>query len=167
MTVGGAKSRRTSGFEDAPTPSAFAPLRPFLKSNETDLSRGFENLSAELARLDSQVRLDVEVLEGSDTHAWVLECGLGRSLVRPRPRAGKTKKPNVRVVVRHETWLQIAQGKLDVAADRPGEAQSVRSLHHRQAAGGWGHRARQARRSAPERSECAVRVTLLRGLRHG
>ena len=111
MTEGGAKSRRTSGF-DAPTPSAFAPLRPFLKSNETDLSRGLENLSAELARLDSQVRLDVEVLEGSDTHAWVLECGLCRSLVRPRPRARNKKKPNVRVVVRHETWLQIAQGKL-------------------------------------------------------
>ena len=31
--------------------------------------------------------------------------------VRPRPRAGK-KKPDIRVVVRHETWLQIAQGKL-------------------------------------------------------
>lgn len=112
MTEGGAKSRRTSGFDDAPTPSAFAPLRPFLKSNETDLFRGLENLSAELARLDSQVRLDVEVLEGSDTHAWVLECGLGRSLVRPRPRAEKKKKPHVRVMVRHETWLQIARGKL-------------------------------------------------------
>lgn len=111
MTEGGAKSRRTSGFDDAPTPSAFAPLRPFMKPNETDLSRGLENLSAELARLDSQVRLDMEVLEGSDTHTWVLECGLGRSLVRPGPRAGK-KKPHVRVVVRHETWLQIAQGKL-------------------------------------------------------
>jgi SCP-2 sterol transfer family len=111
MTEGGAKSRRASGIDDAPTPSAFAPLRPFLKSNETDLSRGLENLSAELARLDSQVRLDVEVLEGSDTHAWVLECGRGRPLVRPRPRAEK-KKPNVRVVVRHEVWLQIAQGKL-------------------------------------------------------
>jgi SCP-2 sterol transfer family len=111
MTEGGAKSRRTLGFDDAPTPSAFAPLRPFLKSNETDLSRGLENLSAELARLDSRVRLDVEVLEGPDTHAWVLECGLGRSLVRPRAEE-KKKKPNVRVVVRHETWLQIAQGKL-------------------------------------------------------
>jgi hypothetical protein len=112
MTDGGAKSRRTSGVDDAPTPSAFAPLRPFLKSKETDLSRGVENLSAELARLDSQVRLDVEVLEGSAAHAWVLECGRGRSSVRPRPRAGTGKKPNVRVVVRHETWLQIAQGKL-------------------------------------------------------
>jgi hypothetical protein len=58
LTSEGAKSRRTSGFDDAPTPSAFAPLRPFLKSKETDLSRGLENLSAELARLDSQVRLE-------------------------------------------------------------------------------------------------------------
>ena len=88
-------------------------MRPFLESNETDLSRGVESLSAELARLDSEVRLDVEVLEGAETHAWVLECGLGRSSVRPRPRdEEKTRKPDVRVVVRHETWLQIAQGKL-------------------------------------------------------
>ena len=109
MTEGG-KPHRASMVE-APAPSVFAPLRPFLKSGETDLSKSVERLTTQLADFDSRVRLDVKVLEGSNTHAWELACGQSRSAARRR--AGRSKKPDVRLVVRHDAWLQIAQGKLN------------------------------------------------------
>jgi putative sterol carrier protein len=109
MTQGG-KPHRGSMVE-SPAPSAFAPLRPFLTSGDTDLSRSVERLSTELADFDSRVSLDVKVLEGSNTHAWELTCGQNRSAAQRRARKGK--KSNVRVVARQDAWLQIAQGKLN------------------------------------------------------
>lgn len=108
--TGGGKPHRAS-MVDTPAPSAFAPLRPFLKSGDTNLSRSVEKLSAELADFASQVLLDVKVLEGSNTHAWELSCGQKRSAAK-RP-ARRSKKSSVRLVVRQDAWLQIAQGKLN------------------------------------------------------
>jgi hypothetical protein len=110
MTDGGKPHRTT---EVAPAaPIAFAPLRALLKSNETDLKRSREKLSAELADFDTPVRLQVRVLEGSSTHDWELECGRGRSAAS-RSSTRKAARAVVRVVVRHDTWLQIARGKLN------------------------------------------------------
>ena len=107
MTQGG-KPHRTS-IAEPPAPSSFAPLRPFLKSGDTDLSKSVERLTTQLADFDSQLRLDVKVLEGSNTHAWELACGQRRSAARAR----RTRKPDVRIVVRQDAWLEIAQGKLN------------------------------------------------------
>ncbi|HWM29552.1 MAG TPA: SCP2 sterol-binding domain-containing protein [Woeseiaceae bacterium] len=109
MTQGG-KPHRAS-MVDAPVPSTFAALRPFLKSGDTDLTKSVEKLSTELADFDSRVNLNVKVLEGSNTHAWELACGPSGSATRRR--AGRSRKPDVRLVVRHDAWLQIAQGKLN------------------------------------------------------
>jgi len=109
MTQGG-KPHRTSIVEP-PAPSAFAPLRPFLKSGDTDLSKSVEKLSAELADFDSPLRLDVKVLEGSNTHDWELIGGQSRSAAHRRAR--RSRKSDVRIVVRQDAWLEIAQGKLN------------------------------------------------------
>ena len=107
MTDGG-KPHRTTTLQEA-VPTAFAPLRALLKSDETDLTQSLQRLSAELASFDAPMRLQVQVLEGSSTHDWELECGRDRASPS-RPRANAT---DVRVVVRRDTWLQIAQGKLN------------------------------------------------------
>ena len=104
----GTKPRRASTVE-TPAPSAFAPLRPFLRAGNADVSKSFEELSAELVNFDSRVCLDVKVLEGSSTHTCEVACGQDRSAKR---RSERRKKPDVRVVVRHDAWLQIARGQL-------------------------------------------------------
>jgi hypothetical protein len=109
MTDGG-KPHRTTELA-AVAPIAFAPLRALLKSDDTDLTRSREKLSAELAGFDTPVRLQVQVLEGPSTHDWELECGRGRST--GSRRSAKKAVADVRVVVRHDTWLQIAHGKLN------------------------------------------------------
>jgi len=104
----GTKPRRASRAE-TPAPSAFAPLRPLLRSGNTDLSKSVDKLSAELSDFGSRVRLDVNVLEGSNTHAWEVACGQNRA---PARRTERRRKPDVRVVMRQDAWLQIAQGQL-------------------------------------------------------
>ena len=107
MTDGGKPHRTTTLPAAAPT--AFAPLRALLKSDETDLTQSLQNLSAELASFDAPIRLQVQVLEGSSTHDWELECGRDRVSASRR----LANEADVRVVVRHDTWLQIAHGKLN------------------------------------------------------
>jgi putative sterol carrier protein len=107
MTDGG-KPHRTTRLATA-APTEFAPLRALLKSDETDLTQSLQKLSAELAGFDAPMRLQVQVLEGSSTHDWELECGRAR-ISASRDSA---KEADVRVVVRHDTWLQIAHGKLN------------------------------------------------------
>ena len=108
MTQGG-KPHRASVAE-IPAPPAFAPLRPFLGSGDTDLATSVDSLSTALGDFDSRVRLDIKVLDGSDTHAWEVACGPPTSTAR---RARRSKKPDVRIVVRHDIWLQIAHGELN------------------------------------------------------
>ena len=110
MTQGG-KPCRASTVE-TPTPSAFVPLRPFLKSNETDLSRGLENLSggARPPRLPGAPR------RGSAR-------GLGHPSLGPRMRArpfvGAPPPPRWK---EEEAQRPGGGASRDVAADRPGEA---------------------------------------------
>ena len=107
MTDGGKPHRTTE--PTAAAPKAFAPLRALLKSDETDLTQSVQKLSAELAGFDAPIRLQVQVLEGSSTHDWELECGRDRVSASRHP----AKDADVRVVVRRDTWLQIAHGKLN------------------------------------------------------
>src|SRR5688500_12073209 len=107
MTDGGKPHRRTKLTAAAPT--AFAPLRALLKPDETDLTQSFQKLSAELAGFKDSMRLQVQVLEGSSTHDWELECGQNGVSAS---RHSAQEAADVRVVVRHDTWLQIARGKL-------------------------------------------------------
>jgi hypothetical protein len=106
MTDGG-KPHRTTTLAAAPT--AFAPLRALLKSDETDLTQSLQRLSAELASFDAPMCLRVQVLEGSSTHDWELERGRDRATASRH----SANEADVRVVVRHDTWLQIAHGKLN------------------------------------------------------
>jgi SCP-2 sterol transfer family len=107
MTDGGKPHRKAKLGAAAPT--GFAPLRALLKSDETDLTQSLQQLSAELASFDAPMLLQVQVLEGSSTHDWELECGRDRVSASRR----SANEVDVRVVVRHDTWLQIAHGKLN------------------------------------------------------
>lgn len=103
---GGKKIRPAPG--DVQT-SPFAPLRPFMQSQEQDVDDGLRKLSAALDDFDMPVRLHVEVLDGSEVQRWNIEGGRGRSSV---DRGAAESKADIRVVVRRETWLRIAQGTL-------------------------------------------------------
>ena len=152
MTDGGKPHRTTTLPAAAPT--AFAPLRAFLKSGETDLTQSLQRLSAELAGFDAphaSRRCRCSRVRARTTGSWSAVAS-GSSASRRRANA-----TDVRVVVRHDTWLQIAQGKLN-----PFDAFISGKLR---VGGDIG--IRQAARAALERSERALRFSVLRGLRHG
>lgn len=106
MTEGGKKHRDTA---IALAPSAFAPLTPLLKPEEHDLDEGMRKLSNALRQFGAEVSLRIEVIDGSDVHCWEVESGAGRAAVHRR----QPERADVRLVLRRETWLRIAQGSLN------------------------------------------------------
>lgn len=104
MTQGG-KPRRDAVTE-VPQPSGFAPLRSFAATHVEDLDAGMRNLSAELAGLDVPLQLTIELLDGGEVRHWDFKCG------RYGAKSAKGAA-NVRVVMKRETWLRIAQGLLN------------------------------------------------------
>lgn len=104
MTEGGKKHRETG-----PAPSPFAPLMPLIAPDESDLAEGMHKLSAALSRLDEELSLHVEVLDGASVHRWEIASGRGKAAARE----GAPERPDVKVVLRRETWLRIAQGSLN------------------------------------------------------
>lgn len=104
MTEGGKKHRETG-----PAPSAFAPLTPLIGPDETDLAEGMHKLSVALSRLDKELSLHVEVLDGSSVHRWEIAFGRGKAAARE----GAPPRADVKVVLRRETWQRIAEGSLN------------------------------------------------------
>jgi hypothetical protein len=106
MTQGGKQIRTAVG--DRP-PSPFAPLRPLLKSHEQNAADGLRKFAAALAGLGARVRLHVQLLDGEAVEHWSIEGGTGR---KPTAHRRTPKQADVRLVMRHTTWLAIAQGRL-------------------------------------------------------
>jgi hypothetical protein len=88
--------------------SPFAPLRPLLQPDERDAAEGLHKLSAALRGFDKPISLYVRMLDGSAVEHWTIESG-GR---KPSVQRRAPKTADVMIVLRQETWLQIAQGRL-------------------------------------------------------
>ena len=98
------------GREVGPS-SPFACLKP-LASDRDDAAKGLEMLNRALADYPRPVRLHVRLISGGDEDEsiehWEVQAGSKKSkALRKEP-----KDADVILVMRPETWKQIAQGRL-------------------------------------------------------
>ena len=105
MTWQGGKLRR-EGSETLP----FARLRS-LAGPEDDAAKSVEKLTNALTGLGKPVRLHIRLVSGTDgeiVEHWDVQGGSKGG----KAKKGEPKKADVVVVMRPETWAQIAQGQL-------------------------------------------------------
>jgi hypothetical protein len=91
--------------------SAFAPLKP-LATGVDDSAKALRALSKALAGYEGHVRLHMRLVSGDDGQAiehWDIQGGAKGAAKAERKQP---KQADVIVVMRQETWMQIAQGKL-------------------------------------------------------
>lgn len=88
-------------------PAPFAPLRPLLAGHQQDDDESLHKLAHALRDYDSTVRIHIRLLHDDKAEDWEVQGGRAARAARRQP-----KKADVLVVVRRETWLQIAHGRL-------------------------------------------------------
>lgn len=89
-------------------PTPFAPLQPLLAGHQEDPEEGFQKLAHALRDYESPVRIHVRLLHDDRVEHWEVQGGSAA----PAARRHEPKKADVLLVVRRETWVQIAQGRL-------------------------------------------------------
>jgi hypothetical protein len=105
MTWQGGKAVRP----DAPS-SPFAPLRP-LEADGDEPAQGIEKLGRALRDYPTPLRVEVRLVSGGQDKAtayWEIVAGSGSV----KAKREESKDADVIVVMRAETWQQIAQGAL-------------------------------------------------------
>ena len=105
MTWQGGKLRRVEGGR-----LPFARLRRFA-GQQDDAAKSLEQLAKALSGLGTLVRMHIQLVSGTDGETvehWEVHGGskVGKA------KKGKPKDADVVVVMRPETWAQIAQGQL-------------------------------------------------------
>jgi len=108
MTLGG-KIRR----EDSPgaTESPFARLTPLVNEQTDDAGGSLTKLAEALAGFATRARIHLRLLDDEDVEKvdhWDVEAGSSKGTARRR----EPKSADVVVVLRRDTWLQIAQGRI-------------------------------------------------------
>jgi hypothetical protein len=106
MTWQGGKTRRE---EVAPT-TPFAPLKA-IAGERDDPAKGLRGLGRALSDYSRPLSLHIRLVAGEDDESvehWEVQAGAKN----PRARQKEPKNPDVIVVMRPETWLQIARGQL-------------------------------------------------------
>lgn len=105
MTEGGKRIRATVGDKPA---SPFTRLRPLLQPHEQDAADGVRKLADALHGLGDSVRLHLRMLEDETVDHWEVEGGTRKSAAHQRAPGSA----DVVLIVRRETWLQMAHGRL-------------------------------------------------------
>jgi putative sterol carrier protein len=93
------------------THATFARLRPLASSQKRDDATSFKNLSQALRDYGSHVHLHIRLVSGSDGEKvahWDVEGGTSKATAH----RGRPKDADVHIVMRPETWAQIASGQL-------------------------------------------------------
>jgi SCP-2 sterol transfer family len=89
----------------------FARLRPLASALKSDHADSFKGLSHALRDFGSKVRLHIRLVSGDDGEKvahWEVEGGTPKATAR----RGRPKTADVHIVMRPETWTQIASGQL-------------------------------------------------------
>ena len=108
---GGKKPKEETSTVTPAAALAFARLRPLVAAQKADVAGSLKSLSKALSNFGSSVRIHIHLGEGADGEKvdhWDVEGGSAKATARN----GKPKKADVHVVMRPETWMQIAQGRL-------------------------------------------------------
>jgi putative sterol carrier protein len=105
MTQGGKPIRSTL----PPKTSPFAPLKPLAKGRaRVDVEASLSKLSQSLRSFEKPLRIHVQLIDGDRTEDWEVAAGSKKDSVR----RARPKTADVRVVLRKDTWTQIAGGRL-------------------------------------------------------
>ena len=109
MTEGGKTIRDTTPVATA---SPFARLRPLVSGGEKDVAASLTQAAKALASYEKPARIHVRLLDTDNNTEtfdhWDVEAGTTKAAAR----RGAPKAADVVVVMRRDTWLQIAQGQL-------------------------------------------------------
>jgi hypothetical protein len=106
MTWQGGKTRR----EEVTPTSPFAPLKA-IAGERDDPAKGLQSLGRALSEYPKPLSLLIRLVgaEGDESvEDWEVQAGAKN----PSARRKEPKNPDVIVVMRPETWMQIAQGQL-------------------------------------------------------
>jgi putative sterol carrier protein len=104
MTQGGKPIRATL----PPKTSPFAPLKSLVSGRGRDVDASLSKLSQSLGSFKKPLRIHVRLIDGDKCEDWEVAAGAKKgSAKRAKPKAA-----DVRVVLRKDTWLQIAGGRL-------------------------------------------------------
>jgi len=102
MTWQGGKMRREAGIS-----SPFARLKPLAQAKD-DPAKGLEKLAQALSSYKSPVSLHIRLVTGDAVDHWEVQGGRKNAKAQRK----QPKDADVVVVMRPETWAQIAQGEL-------------------------------------------------------
>ena len=86
----------------------FACLKPLSGVQQTDVTETFQSLAEALHSYGSPVRLHLRLVDGEKFDHWDVEGGAKA----PAARRSAPKNADVHLVMKHETWLAIADGQL-------------------------------------------------------
>ena len=104
MTQGGKPIRVTL----PPKTSPFAPLKSLVSGRGRDVDASLSKLSQSLGSFKKPLRIHVQLIDGDQCEDWEVAAGSKKGSAR----RAKPKAADVRVVLRKDTWLQIAGGRL-------------------------------------------------------
>jgi putative sterol carrier protein len=104
MTQGGKPIRETL----RPKTSPFAPLKSLVSGRGRDVAASLSKLSQFLGSFEKPLRIHIQLIDGDATEDWEVAAGSKKGSARRL----KPKSSDVRVVLRKDTWLQIAGGRL-------------------------------------------------------
>jgi len=105
MTQGGKPVRHPVPAERT---SPFAPLKPLVAEREHDVEASLTKLARSLGSYEKAARLHIRLIDGDKTEHWEVAAGSRKSSAHRR----KPKTANVHIVLRKDTWMEIAQGRL-------------------------------------------------------
>ena len=88
----------------------FARLRPFASTKKNNDATSFQGLSRGLRDYGEKIRLHIQLIanDGGKVSHWDVEGGTSKATAR----RGRPKNADVHLVMRPETWAQIAGGQL-------------------------------------------------------
>lgn len=89
-------------------PTAFAPMQQLLEAHKQDPEESFQNMAQALKNYEAPVRIHIRLLNEEQVEHWEVAGGSAK----PAAHRKEPKKADVVVIVRRETWMQIAQGRL-------------------------------------------------------
>ena len=104
MTQGGKPIRATL----PPKSSPFAPLKSLVSGRGRDVEASLSKLSQSLGSFDQPLRIHVQLIDGDKCEDWEVAAGSKKASAK----RAKPKTSDVRVVLRKDTWAQIAGGRL-------------------------------------------------------
>ena len=106
MTIQGGKRIRDAVPDGSPSP--FAPLKPLVHGSPQDVAGTVSALATALASYDAAARIHVQVIDADRIDHWdIATDGKKATAFRRKPKVA-----DVNVVLRQETLLEIAQGRL-------------------------------------------------------